>query len=64
MRILMTKDFQKFKNGEVVEVGLADGKDLLDNGFAEVTKDMTQTDYKSKGVKNGKSSKLRHNKRS
>lgn len=66
MRILMTKDVNKFRSGETVEVGIAEGNDLLKDGSAELTKDMRQSDSKTKSVpkrgKNGRFSNVRTNK--
>lgn len=63
MRVRITKNHGKFKAGEVTEVGIADGNDLLRAGVAELSKDMTPSDYQTKGVKRGRSSRVRSNKR-
>lgn len=63
MRIRFTKDYGKYKANEVTEVGIAEGNELLQSGAAELSKDMTQADYKTKGVKRGRSRRLRTNNR-
>ena len=62
MRIRLVKDSGKFKAGEVTEVGIAEGNELLQSGAAEQSKDMTQTDYKTKEVQ-PKGAKQRGNSR-
>lgn len=64
MRVRITKDHGKFKAGEVTEVGIADGNELLQSGVAELSKDMTPSDYQTKGVKrSGRSRSVRSNNR-
>jgi hypothetical protein len=65
MRVRFLKAHGKYKAGEVTQVGNADGKDYIDAGVAEVSKDMILVDYETKEVKtNGRSPRIRTNKRS
>jgi uncharacterized phage infection (PIP) family protein YhgE len=65
MRVKIVKDSGKFRAGETVEVGNADAKELIESGAAELTKDMTQTETKTKSAavrgKNGRFSSRRTN---
>lgn len=60
IRLKITKPHKKYNVGETVYVTPNEAHGLLDGGFAERTKDMTATDYRTN---NGRSTKLRPNKR-
>lgn len=49
MRIKFIKDHKGYRKGQIVEVSPNEGFGLIDSGFAQVTKDMTERDYKTSG---------------
>jgi len=54
-RIKIIKDYKQYKKGQTVMVTPNIAHGLIDSGVAQLTKDMTPTDYKTKEVKHGKS---------
>lgn len=60
-RLKIIKPHKKYKVGETVYVSPNEAHGLLDGGFAERTKDMTATDFRTA---NGNSTGLRPRKRS
>lgn len=56
LRLKIIKKHRKYAIGQVVYVTPNEAHGLLDGGFATYTKDMTQTDLSTKGVKRGRSS--------
>lgn len=60
IRLKIIKPHKKYNVGETVYVTPNEAHGLLDGGFAERTKDMTATDFRTS---NGRSAKLRLNKR-
>lgn len=61
IRLKIVKPHKKYKVGETVYVTPNEAHGLLDGGYANKTKDMTATDYRTD---DGRSTKLRINKRS
>jgi quercetin dioxygenase-like cupin family protein len=60
VRLKITKPHKKYKVGETVYVTPNEAHGLIDGGFAERTKDLTATDYRTH---DGRPTKLRINKR-
>lgn len=58
IRLKIIKKHKKYNVGETVYVTPNEAHGLLDGGFAERSKDMTSTDYRTE---DGRSSKLRSN---
>lgn len=56
IRLKIIKPHKKYALGQTVYVTPNEAHGLLDGGFAVHTKDMTQTDMKTKGVKRGRPS--------
>lgn len=56
IRIKIIKPHKQYKVGETVYVTPNIAHDLIDNGFGQLTKDMTATDYRTS---NGRPTKLR-----
>lgn len=55
IRVKIIKPHKKYNVGETVYVTPNEAHDLIDSGFGEKTKDMTATDYKTRGgLKRGK----------
>lgn len=46
LRVKIVKAHKKYAVGQVVEVTRNEAHGLLDGGFAVMSKDMTETDYK------------------
>ena len=63
MRIKIVKSSRQYKAGETVEVSKNVAFGLIDSGVGVISKDVTPDDYKQAGVKNGKSTIVRTNKR-
>lgn len=60
IRVKIIKPHKKYNVGETVYVTPNEAHGLLDGGYAEKTKDMTATDYRTA---NGRPTKLRPRKR-
>lgn len=58
IRVKIIKPHKKYNVGETVYVTPNEAHGLIDSGFAEKTKDMTATDYRTA---HGRSTKLRPN---
>ena len=51
MRIKIVKNKKQYKKGEVVDVSRNVAFGLIDSGVGILSKEMTDVDYKTKGVK-------------
>jgi len=61
-RVKIVKDYKDYKAGQTVEVTPNIAHGLIELGVAKITKDMVASDYRTKGVKRGRPSRLRSNK--
>lgn len=63
MRIRFIRQVGEHKAGDVRDINGTEAQHLVSTGMAELSKDMTANDYKSKGVKRGNVGNVRPNKR-
>lgn len=55
IRVKVTKSNKQYQAGETLYLSKNEAFSLIDSGHAVISKDMTQTDMKTKKVKNGRS---------